>query len=166
MRRRAIVRARSRRAFRPIWRSPASPGSCFACSRGAFGLALFASLLRLVCQPAVALEEPELVARRKELQPERFGLRPDLHELVGLGGSRLQFLAVARRRNRAHQRSDVLAEPRLAVLQLAERSRRAAQVLLGVEALALDPGCQRLVPAQLRVEAFGGRGQPEHVWLA
>src|SRR5207247_3502830 len=88
MRRRAIARARSQPAFRPIWRSPASPGSCFACSRGAFGLALFASLLRLVCRPAVALEEPELVARRKELQPERFGLRPDLHELVGLGGSR------------------------------------------------------------------------------
>src|SRR5439155_26206345 len=85
MRRRAIVRARSRRAFRPIWRSPASPGSCFACSCGAFRLALFASLLRLVCQPAVALEEPELVARRKELQPAPLGLRPDLHELAGLG---------------------------------------------------------------------------------
>src|SRR5207247_9587483 len=88
MRRRAIARARSQPAFRPIWRSPASPGSCFACSRGAFGLALFASLLRLVCQPAVALEEPELVARRKELQPERFGLRSDPQVLVGLGRMR------------------------------------------------------------------------------
>ena len=30
----------------------------------------------------------------------------------------------------------------------------------------LDPVCQRFVPAQLPVEVFGGRGQPEHVRLA
>src|SRR5437773_1840579 len=200
----------------------------------------FASFLRLACRPRAPLEEPELVARRKELQSERLRLRPEIQELLVLGdsrelpgvlgepaepvvdlpkrrgvdalrgagllgrschllhqavhlsrrlaqrppsreqlgqalrpppdlirsrldGFRLLLVTLACRRDRTHQRADVFAEPRLAVLELAQHLRRAAQVLLGVEALALDPGRQRLVPAQLCIESFHGCGQPQHV---
>src|SRR6266705_3451445 len=48
----------------------------------------FASFLRLACRPRAPLEEPELVARRKELQSERLRLRPEILERLVLGGSR------------------------------------------------------------------------------
>src|SRR5437660_813924 len=48
----------------------------------------FASFLRLACRPRAPLEVPELVARRKELQSERLRLRPEIQELLVLGGSR------------------------------------------------------------------------------
>src|SRR5947208_1394701 len=102
----------------------------------------FASFLRLACRPRAPLEEPELVARRKELQSERLRLRPEIQELLVLGGSRA---------------------PRPADTQLVQHLRRAAQVLLGVQALALDPGGQRFVPAQLCSESFHGCGPGRHV---
>ena len=60
----------------------------------------------------------------------------------------------------------MLAELRLAVLQVPQGPDCLAQILLGVQALALDSGGERFIPAQLRVEVFGGSGERRDVRLA
>src|SRR5206468_222619 len=129
----------------------------------------FASLLRLVCRPAVALEEPELVARRKELQPERFGLRPDLHELVGLGGSRKLRRVLGEPAQAVvdlAKRQDVDALPRSVVLSRRgagpsrSRGARAGSRLPAPRTgTAPRPGLRRLWPARACLACAGSRSR-------
>src|SRR5438132_13545956 len=76
----------------------------------------FASFLRLACRPRAPLEEPELFARRKELQSERLRLRPEIQELLVLGGSRELPGVLSSRQSRSSTSRNAAASMRSAAL--------------------------------------------------